>query len=41
MLKFIPLTNYNMVTDGGTINIRYVASLGVTFLHGCTSEIET
>lgn len=31
MLKFIPVTNYDMVIDGGAVNIRYAASLELLF----------
>lgn len=31
MLKFIHLTNYYMVIDGGAVNIRYAASLELLF----------
>lgn len=31
MLKFIPLTNYDRVIDGGAVNIRYAASLELLF----------
>lgn len=31
MLKFIPVTNYNMVIDGGAVNIRHAASLELLF----------
>lgn len=31
MLKFILQTNYDMVIDGGTVNITYAASLELLF----------
>lgn len=31
MLKFIPVTNYGMVIDGGAVNISCAASLELLF----------
>lgn len=31
MLKFIPLINYDIVIDGGAVNIRYAAYLELLF----------